>query len=128
MILPEDMRKSSIRMLKEAQIYQIDLHADMAYQKLEHIIYNLLPHYVGKTVKTVFETYYSFYPNYRQLDEESLKMELMERIKSTHIFRQFNINRESKVLRKDIIDDLYSLMKFGSMKIDSEYYFTGGYR
>ncbi len=80
------------------------------------------------TLKTVFETYYSFYPNYRQLDEESLKMELMERIKSTHIFRQFNINRESKVLRKDIIDDLYSLMKFGSMKIDSEYYFTGGYR
>ena len=55
-------------------------------------------------------------------------MELMERIKSTHIFRQFNINRESKVLRKDIIDDLYSLMKFASMKIDSEYYFTGGYR
>ena len=128
MILPDEMRKSSIRMLREAQIYQIDLHADMAYQKLEHIIYNLLPHYVAKTVKTVFETYYSFYPNYRQLDEENLKIELMERIKSTHIFRQFNINKESKVLRKDIIEDLYSLMKFGSMKIDSEYYFTGGYR
>lgn len=128
MLLPEEMRRSSIRMLKEAQIYQIDLHIDMAYKKLGHLIYNLLPHYVAKTVKIVFETYYSFYPNYRQLDEAELKIELMERIKSTHIFRQFNMNKESRILRKDIIEDLYSLMKFASMKIDSDYYFTGGYR
>ena len=127
MILPEDMRKSSIRMLKENQIYQIDLYTSMAYSKFRHIIYDLLPHYVSKTVKTVFETYDSFYPNYKQVDADILKLELMERIKSTHVFRQFNMNKESNILRKDIIEDLYSLMKFSSMKIDSEYYFTGGY-
>lgn len=128
MILPEEMRKSSIRLLKESQLYQVDYFSMQAYDKMSHITYDLLPHYISKTVKTIFTVYESIKDNYIKLDSDDVKQELMERIKAAHIFRQFAVGKESTVLRKEVIEDLYSLMKFGTMKIDSEFYYTGGYR
>ncbi|MBC2575926.1 hypothetical protein [Peptostreptococcus canis] len=128
MLLPSSMRKSSIRMLKESEVYRVDLFSRQAHKKLKHLIYNMLPHYIAKTIIKIFDTYKLIYKYYETIDEIEVKEELMERIKSAHIFRQFTTNNNSTVLRKDIIDDLYSITKFGSMKVDSEFYYTGGYR
>ena len=51
----------------------------------------------------------------------------MNRIKSAHVFKQFTVESGSSILRKEVVDDLYSLVKFSSMRIDSEFYYTGGY-
>lgn len=128
LILPKNMRKSSIRLLKESQIYQIEYFGKMALKKIRHLIYAMLPYYIEKTIKSIFEIYFKIYENYEGIDEVELKTELMNRIKSAYIFKQFSISEESCVLRKDAIDDLYSLVKFSSMRIDSEFYYTGGYR
>lgn len=128
LILPREMRKSVAKRMKESELYQMDFYCDLSYNKLSHLIYNLLPHYVSRTVKKVFEIYENMYINYKSLDQDDVKVEMMDRIKSAHIFRKFSVDTDSKVLRKDVIDDLYSLMKFGKMKVDSDFYYTGGYR
>lgn len=128
LFLPLEMRKSVAKRMKESELYQLDFYCDLSYKKLSHLIYNLLPHYVSRTVKKVFEIYENIYSNYMTLDEDEVKLEMMDRIKSAHVFRQFSVDKDSKILRKDVIDDLYSLMKFGKMKVDSDFYYTGGYR
>lgn len=128
LILPVSMQRTSIRMLRESQIYQVEFFSKLACSKLNHLIYDLLPHYVSKIVKSVFESYEKLYENYRDIPEKELKHELVERIKSAHIFRQYRVDSKSNIIRKDIIEDLYSLVKFSSMKLDSEFYYTGGYR
>jgi len=128
LILPYAMRKTISKRMKESDLYQLDFYSELSYKKLSHLIYNLLPHYVSRTVKKVFEIYANIYVNYKVLDDEDVKKELLDRIKSAHVFRQFSVDRDSKIIRKDVIDDLYSLMKFGKMKVDSDFYYTGGYR
>ncbi|WP_101773060.1 hypothetical protein [Peptostreptococcus faecalis] len=127
MLLPDNMRKYEVKKFKETQVYRANLFGKQTYSKMKHLIYNLLPHYISKTVKEVFGVYVGMAVEYNKVDENELKKELMDRIRSAHLFKQFTISKESSVLRKDIIDDLYSLTKFSSMKIDSEYYYTGGY-
>lgn len=108
-------------------MYHIEYFTESGYECLVHFLQDLLPFYVEKVIVTVFETYIKLYDNYKKIDEMELKYELMNRIKSAHVFKQFTIESNSSVLRKDVVDDLYSLVKFSSMRVDSEFYYTGGY-
>lgn len=106
--------------------------------KFKHVLNNIMPMYIERVIVGVFEVYNDMYLSYEYIDESSLKIELMNRIKSIHVFKQFsdnnfeNIygieNNEISSLRKHIIEDMYALIKFSDMKIDSEYYYTGLYR
>lgn len=127
-IMPEKFIEEYIDNLNEHEIYQIEYFAKQGMDSLNHMLYDMLPHYIEKVIKSVFTAYFSIYDEYIKIDEKELKFELMNRIKSAHVFKQFTIDSDSSILRKDIVDDLYSLVKFSAMKIDSEFYYTGGYR
>lgn len=124
-ILPETLREETYKSLANSDIYMMELQISRLDKKIDNLIYNLLPFYVSKTVVSVYEVYIKFFKNYSDIPESSLKEELLKRIQETHIFKQFAI--ENSIHRKDIIEDLYSLTKFGEMKIDSDFYYTGGY-
>lgn len=133
---------SDISLKEEERLIYI---SEMYYRKISHLLTDLLPYYIEKTVVSVFDVYNNLYNNYKDIDEDELKLELMNRIKSIHIFKQFsdcgfkgdknisdfeNIDKDSNdetILRKDIIEDMYMLIKFYDMRIDSEYYYTGLY-
>ena len=119
------------------EINKITRLSDTFLDRLYHFFSQLLPYYIEKVVEYVFEVYNRMFKNYKDIEEKQLKEELMNRIKSIHIFKQFsdklceNVSsnkNEDMILRKELIDDMYSLIKFYDMKIDSEYYYTGLYR
>src|SRR3712207_9263516 len=70
LILPYAMRKTISKRMKESDLYQLDFYSELSYKKLSHLIYNLLPHYVSRTVKKVFEIYANIYVNYKVRSEE----------------------------------------------------------
>ncbi len=127
-ILPEKLRESTVNRINEGQSYQLAYFSRMALSKLNHLIYNLLPSYVSRIVSNIFRIYDTMYDNYSVLSDEELKNEIVARIRNAYIFKQYIIDADSNVIRNDIIEDLYSIVKFSSMKIDSEFYYSGGYR
>ena len=126
-IMPEEQIEDFADELSIHDMYHIEYFAERGYESLVHFLQDLLPFYVERVIVTVFEVYTKLYGNYSKIDEMELKYELMNRIKSAHVFKQFTIESHSSVLRKDVVDDLYSLVKFSSMRVDSEFYYTGGY-
>lgn len=127
-ILPEKLRESTVNRINEGQSYQLAYFSRMGLSKLNHLIYNLLPSYVSRIVSNIFRIYDAMYDNYSVLSDEELKNEIVDRIRNAYIFKQYIIDADSNVIRNDIIEDLYSIAKFSSMKIDSEFYYSGGYR
>ncbi|WAW15577.1 hypothetical protein [Peptostreptococcus equinus] len=101
---------------------------DTIANKLEHFYYDMLPHYIGRILRQVFISYRDLYKNYSDIDGLELKKELLERLRINYVYKQFSTETKDSIIRKKIIDDLYSLMKFSNMKLESEYYFSGGYR
>lgn len=126
-ILPEGRRKFLLRTLKEREKMEVEFFINQAFYKLEHLIYDILPHYIARILKGTFEVYNKIKINYIGY-EELCKEDIIERIKSAYEFKQYPISSESDILRKEVIKELYSLMKLGISKIDSELYYTGGYR
>ncbi len=127
LIMPKDLITDFCERLSEEDIYKIKYFVKQGEHCLEHFVQDLLPFYVEKVILTVFDVYKELYLAYECIDEKELKYELMNRIKSAHIFKQFTVESGSSILRKEIVDDLYSLVKFSSMRLDSEFYYTGGY-
>lgn len=127
LIMPNDTVEEFCERLNDQDSYIIRYFVSQGEKCLEHFVQDLLPFYVEKVVTTVFDVYIDLYSVYENIDEKELKYELMNRIKSAHIFKQFTVESGSSILRKEIIYDLYSLVKFSSMRIDSEFYYTGGY-
>lgn len=127
LIMPKSMIEEFCERLSGHDMYIIKYFAKQGKKSLEHFIRDLLPFYVEKVIVTVFEVYMDLYGEYSKLEEKELKYELMNRIKSAHVFKQFTVESGSSILRKEVVDDLYSLVKFSSMRIDSEFYYTGGY-
>ena len=127
LIMPNDTIEDFCERLNDQDSYMIRYFVGQGEKCLEHFVQDLLPFYVEKVVTTVFDVYIDLYSVYENVDEKELKYELMNRIKSAHIFKQFTVESGSSILRKEIVDDLYSLVKFSSMRIDSEFYYTGGY-
>ncbi len=127
LIMPEDMIEEFCEKLGEHDIYLIKYFVSLAQESLEHFVQDNLPFYIENVVKSVFELYMDMYSIYIKAEEGKLRYELMNRIKSAHIFKQFAVENNPSILRKEVIKDLYSLVKFSSMREDSEFYYTSGY-
>lgn len=126
-IMPDKNIEEFVYKLNKVDSYNIAYFVNKSYESIVHFVQDLLPFYIEKVIVTVFRAYLSLYKNYTEIEEKELKHELMNRIKSAHVFKQFTVENCSSILRKEIIDDLYSLVKFSSMRLYSELYYTGGY-
>lgn len=129
-ILVENKSLTEIRLktYDDENAKYIDKEIDDIIKALRHFYYNMLPHYIGRLIVEVFDIYKDMYSMYELIEESVLREELENRLKTAFVYKQFTMENDGRFIRKNVIDDMYSLVKFSEMKLESEYYNSGGYR
>ncbi|HHN8245038.1 TPA: hypothetical protein ACRRV1_000005 [Clostridioides difficile] len=122
----EDKKKYNYRMLKESESASLDVFLKQAISRLNHLVENMYPYYVDETSREMFKLFELLWKNYRNIDDDSIKEILFERITNTYVFKQLTLNNSTKERRKDIIEKIYNSVDYGTNKLDENMFFTGG--
>lgn len=97
-------------MLKESESASLDVFLKQAISRLNHLVENMYPYYVDETSREMFKLFELLWKNYRNIDDDSIKEILFERITNTYVFKQLTLNNSTKERRKDIIEKYITLL------------------
>ncbi|MCC0658408.1 hypothetical protein IC175_17780 [Clostridioides sp. ES-S-0123-01] len=122
----EDKKRYNYRMLKESESANLDVFLKQAISRLNHLVENMYPYYVDETSREMFKLFEVLWKNYKNINDDSVKEVLFERITNTYVFRQLTLNNNTNERRKDIIEKIYNSVDYGANKIDENMFFTGG--
>lgn len=122
----EDKKRYNYRMLKESESANLDVFLKQAISRLNHLVENMYPYYVDETSREMFKLFEVLWKNYKNINDESIKEILFERITNTYVFRQLTLNNNTNERRKDIIEKIYNSVDYGANKLDENMFFTGG--
>ncbi|MGX9757465.1 hypothetical protein ACWYRQ_14370 [Clostridioides difficile] len=122
----EDKKRYNYRMLKESESANLDVFLKQAISRLNHLVENMYPYYVDETSREMFKLFEVLWKNYKNINDDSIKEVLFERITNTYVFRQLTLNNNTNERRKDIIEKIYNSVDYGANKLDENMFFTGG--
>lgn len=122
----EDKKRYNYRMLKESESANLDVFLKQAISRLNHLVENMYPYYVDETSREMFKLFEVLWKNYKNINDDSIKEVLFERITNTYVFRQLTLNNNTNERRKDIIEKIYDSVDYGANKLDENMFFTGG--
>ena len=122
----EDKKKYNYRMLKESESASLDVFLKQAISRLNHLVENMYPYYVDETSREMFKLFEVLWKSYKNINDDSIKEILFERITNTYVFRQLTLNNGTNERRKDIIEKIYNSVDYGANKLDENMFFTGG--
>lgn len=122
----KDKKRYNYRMLKESESANLDVFLKQAISRLNHLVENMYPYYVDETSREMFKLFEVLWKNYKNINDDSVKEVLFERITNTYVFRQLTLNNNTNERRKDIIEKIYNSVDYGANKIDENMFFTGG--
>ncbi|MDB0438414.1 hypothetical protein ACTPDI_15120 [Clostridioides difficile] len=122
----EDKKRYNYRMLKESESANLDVFLKQAISRLNHLVENMYPYYVDETSREMFKLFEVLWKNYKNINDDSIKEILFERITNTYVFRQLTLNNNTNERRKDIIEKIYNSVDYGANKLDENMFFTGG--
>lgn len=122
----EDKKRYNYRMLKESESANLDVFLKQAISRLNHLVENMYPYYVDETSREMFKLFEALWKNYKNINDDSIKEVLFERITNTYVFKQLTLNNNTNERRKDIIEKIYNSVDYGANKLDENMFFTGG--